>query len=115
MELIVSTPASPQVPADEPLDDGLDGLDGTETEFDMGQIVLRPDGYHWQSPDGKREFGPFASLELALADMMAAAEELPEEGESLQDAENELGLADWIDADTGSLAEGHSTPHLVDD
>lgn len=111
MESIVNTPATPAVPADE----SLDGLDGTETELDLGQIVLRPDGYHWQPPDGKREFGPFASMELALADMMAAAEESPEVGESLQDAENELGLADWIDADTGSLAEGHGTPHLVDD
>ena len=104
------TPTEPILASDEPLLE----LDGTETEFDLGQIVLRPDGYHWQTPDGKSEFGPFASMELALADMMAAAEESPEVGESLQDAENELGLADWIDADTGSLAEGH-TPHLVDE
>lgn len=111
MELIVSTPNAPAHDAD----DSMDELDGTETELDLGQIVLRPDGYHWQTPDGKSEFGPFESMELALADMMAAAEEAPEEGESLRDAANELGLADWIDADTGALAEGHSTPHLVDD
>lgn len=96
-------------------EDLLPEVDGTETEVDLGQIVLRPDGYHWQAPDGKNEFGPFASLELALADMMAAADEAPEVGESLQEAEDELGLADWIDPDTGSLAEGHSTPHLVDE
>ena len=107
----MSTPTEQVFASDEPLLE----LDGTETEFDLGQIVLRPDGYHWQTPDGKNEFGPFATLELALADMMAAADEAPEVGESLQDAENELGLADWIDADTGSLAEGHSTPHLVDE
>lgn len=98
-----------------PTDESLLELDGTETELDLGQIVLRPDGYHWQAPDGKNEFGPFTTLELALADMMAAAEDAPEVGESLQEAEEELGLADWIDADTGSLAEGHSTPHLVDE
>lgn len=107
----MSTPAQPASSDDESLDE----LDGTETEFDLGQVVLRPDGYHWQAPDGKNEFGPFATLELALADMMAAADDAPEVGESLQEAENELGLADWIDADTGSLAEGHSSPHLVDD
>lgn len=105
----MSAPAPVMNDVDEPV------LDGSETEVDMGQIVLRPDGYHWQAPDGKNEFGPFASLELALADMMAAAEDAPEEGESLQEAEGELGLADWIDPETGCLAEGHGTPHLVDD
>lgn len=111
MESIVSNPTQPLPFEDEPLDE----IDGTEDEVDLGQIVLRPDGYHWQSPDGKNEFGPFATLELALADMMSAAEDAPEVGESLQEAEGELGQADWIDRDTGSLAEGHSTPHLVDD
>ena len=107
----MSTPTEPVPPSDESLLE----LVGSETELDLGQVVMRPDGYHWQAPDGKNEFGPFATLELALADMMAAAEESPEVGESLQEAEDELGLADWIDRDTGSLAEGHSTPHLVDD
>ncbi|MDT8992136.1 hypothetical protein RQP54_14780 [Curvibacter sp. APW13] len=90
-------------------------LDGSETEIDLGQVVLRPDGYHWQTADGKREFGPFESMELALADMLSASEDAPEEGESLQEAEDELGLADWVDPETGCLAEGHCTPHLVDD
>ena len=70
------TPIEPAFPSDESLLE----LDGTETEFDLGQIALRPDGYHWQAPDGKNEFGPFATLELALADMMAAADDAPEGG-----------------------------------
>ena len=35
--------------------------------------------------------------------------------ETLQEAEDELGVADWIDPDTGELAEGQSTPHLSDE
>ena len=34
----------------------------------------------------------------------------PESGETLEEAENELGVADWVDPDTGELAEGLSTP-----
>jgi hypothetical protein len=95
----------------ESLEDG----DESETEIDMGQVMLRPDGYHWQAPDGKQEFGPFATLDLALADMQAADEETSEPGESLQEAEDEIGIADWIDPDTGELAEGQSTPRLHDE
>lgn len=76
------------------------------------QIVKRPDGYYWTAPDGKQDFGPFASYEDALADMQAADMEAPEPGESLREAESELGIADWIDPDTGEPAEGLSPPHL---
>ena len=40
--------------------------------------------------------------------MNAGGDEAPEPGETLQEAEQELGLADWVDADTGELAEGTS-------
>lgn len=101
----------------EPLMDEELELDGDEvvTEVDMGHIMLRPDGYHWQSPDGNQEFGPFESLEAALADMESADEDTSEPGETLQEAEDELGVSDWIDPDTGELAEGLSTPHLSDE
>ncbi len=84
-------------------------------EVDMGQIFLRPDGYHWLAPDGKQEFGPFATLEDALTNMQAVDAETSEPGETLEEAENELGIADWVDPDTGELAEGLSTPHLRDE
>lgn len=90
--------------------------DEAETEIEMGSVMLRPDGYHWQSPDGQQEFGPFATLELALADMGVVNEaETPEPGESLKEAEDEIGVADWIDPDTGALAEGQSTPRFHDE
>ena len=76
------------------------------------QIVARPDGYYWSAPDGKQQFGPFDSYEDALADMQASDMEAPEPGESLREAESELGIADWIDPETGEPAEGLSPPHL---
>ena len=76
---------------------------------DAGSVVRHPDGYYWIAPDGHQEFGPFETVEAALADMNAGSEEAPEPGETLQEAEQELGLADWVDADTGELAEQNGT------
>jgi hypothetical protein len=79
------------------------------------QITARPDGYYWQTPDGKQEFGPFESLELALADRAAADEQAPAPGETLQEAEGEIGIADWIDPETGEPAEGQSPPRFEEE
>ncbi len=106
------TDAVQQPPFDD--DSELDGDDGI-TEVEMGHILLRPDGYHWQTADGTQEFGPFDTVEAALADMESAGEDGSGPGETLQEAEDELGVADWIDPDTGELAEGQSTPHLSDE
>ena len=77
------------------------------------RIIERPDGYHWIAADGKQEFGPFGSRELALADMIDGAEEqAPQPGETLQEAESEIGIAEWIDPETGEPAEGSCPPHL---
>lgn len=88
------------------LDEGLLQVDET------APIVVRPDGYYWQAPDGHQEFGPFASVELALADMAEADGDAPEPGETLQEAEDEIGIAEWIDPDTGDPAEGFIRPRL---
>ncbi len=80
------------------------------------KILIRPDGYYWQVPDGDQEFGPFETLELAQADMASGDDEAePLVGETLQEAENEIGIADWIDPETGQPAEGQSRPHLEAD
>ncbi len=76
------------------------------------KIVLRPDGFYWQAPERKQEFGPFATLELARAAMELADEQAPAPGETLQEAEDEIGIADWIDPETGAPAEGQSPPRL---
>ena len=105
----------------EPDDDELDRVDLVDeseeglSEIELGQVMMRPDGYHWQSADGKQEFGPFDTMEAAIADMELAAGEGSEPGETLQEAEDEIGIADWIDPDTGEPAEGLSSPHLNDD
>lgn len=85
----------------------------SETEAgSVEQIMARPDGYYWRAPGSKQEFGPFASLEDALADMQSFDEESPAPGETLQEAESELGISDWIDPDTGEPAEGLSPPRI---
>ncbi len=82
-------------------------------EGGLQQILLRPDGYYWQAPDGSHEFGPFETLELAQADRVWGNDETePLVGETLREAENEIGIADWIDPETGEPAEGQSRPHL---
>jgi len=85
-----------------PLDD-----DAAEESFDEA-IMVRPDGYYWRAPDGRQEFGPFSSLDLALADRAVADGPEPEPGETLQEAEDEIGISSWIDPDTGEPAEGHA-------
>lgn len=106
-------PARPPRPADDEVgpDDALPALGETPNE----PIALRPDGYHWQSADGRQEFGPFASYEDAWADMHAADVDAPEPGETVQEAESEIGVADCIHPDTGEPAEGLSTPRLDND
>jgi hypothetical protein len=86
-----------------------------ETADDDGSesIVARPDGYHWLARDGIHEFGPFETLEDAQAAMQAATDDSEQEpAETLQEAELEIGIADWIDPETGAPAEGQSPPHL---
>jgi hypothetical protein len=85
----------------------------------VGQVIKRPGGYYWSlaDADGKegREYGPYDTFAEAQADMEAAADlDAPEPGESLEEAESELGIADWIDPETGEPAEGLSRPHLDD-
>ena len=75
-------------------------------------IIERPDGFYWTGPDGDAEFGPFDSRDAARADSDRYSEEAPGEGETVQEAEREIGLNDWIDAETGEPAEGQSPPHL---
>lgn len=82
-------------------------------EGEGGRIVQRPDGFHWIALDGQQEFGPFETLEQARADMVDAADEdAPQPGETLQEAEREIGIAEWIDPETGEPAEGPLPPRL---
>jgi hypothetical protein len=79
----------PQVPADP----------------EQTRVVERGGSFYWQSLEGDREHGPFATLAEAEADMQSVEETLFEPGETLAEAEAEIGIADWIDPDTGEPAE----------
>ena len=79
-----------------------------------GHVIQRADGFYWEAKKGQAH-GPFPTLGEAEEDMLAgggAAEE--DEGiESLQEAESELGISEWIDPDTGGPAED-SVPRIED-
>lgn len=81
-------------------------VEALETPF-----LLRPDGVYWRAPDGHQEFGPFATVEAARIDMNTGTQELQAD-ESLAQVEEQIGLATWLDPETGEPAEGGSPPHL---
>ena len=70
----------------------------------------RPDGYWWEDTLSGRLFGPFSSLVDAINDMEDGAEPGIEVGETLAEAEDEIGISSWIDPDTGEPAE-EQPPH----
>ncbi len=74
-------------------------------EDDRSRILERPDGFYWRAEDGSAEYGPYATLMDAVADMQATGDTEYEPGESLAEAEDEIGISDWIDPDTGQPAE----------
>ena len=77
----------------------------TPPDYDDTRIVERPDGFYWQSKSGGREFGPLPSLLAAVLDMQYRATGEVEPGETLEEVEADLGIADWIDPETGEPAE----------
>lgn len=84
-------------------------LPETPPEYDHTRITKQPDGYYWQSKDGGRQYGPFVTLLEAVQDMERDGENAIEPGETLEQAESEIGIADWIDPDTGQPAEEDGT------
>ena len=78
---------------------------------DVGRIVERPDGFYWIDPESGIEIGPFPTAADARADMESSGESDFEPGETVEEAETEIGIADWIDPETGEPAE-NSVPHI---
>ncbi len=78
---------------------------GDLAALDSGTVFQHPDGWYWLAERGGQQFGPFTSAAEALADMNASADDGLEPGETLEEAEDELGVAGWVDPDTGELAE----------
>jgi hypothetical protein len=86
----------------------------TPSEIDQTQVVERPDGFYWQDRLSEKMYGPFSTLLEAEQDMESQSDDGYEEGETLEDAEAEIGIAAWIDPDTGEPAESLS-PRRSDD
>jgi hypothetical protein len=82
-------------------------------ETDDARIVVRPEGFYWLADDGRCEVGPFATAAEAAADMRSAEENELAPDETREEAEAEIGIADWIDPETGLPAEEAST-HIED-
>ncbi|MBS0336453.1 MAG: hypothetical protein JSS40_06505 [Proteobacteria bacterium] len=82
-------------------------------ERDPSRVIERPDGFYWQSLEDDREFGPFRTSREAQQHMQLQSEAELEPGESLEEAEDEVGISGWVDPDTGELAE-EGVPRLED-
>lgn len=82
-------------------------------EIPAGRVIERPDGFYWESNEKGKTYGPFATLAEAQADLLAGGGSEFEPGETLQEAESELGISEWIDPDTGVPAEDN-IPRIED-
>lgn len=85
----------------------------TPPDFDRTRVIERPDGVYWQSKDDGREYGPFATLAEAVADMQSRDDTGYEPGESLEEAEADIGIETWVDPETGLPAK-ESVPRIED-
>lgn len=86
----------------------------TSPDYDQARVLERPDGFYWQDKDTEELYGPFPTLLGAVQDMQDHDGSDYEEGESLEEAESEIGMADWVDPETGELAEDSSL-HLSEE
>lgn len=77
------------------------------------RFIERPDGVYWQAFAGGAEYGPFDTITKAAANAEGREDTGYEPGESVAEAESEIGIAEWIDPDTGAPAE-ESVPRLED-
>ena len=77
------------------------------------QFIERPDGFYWQEAKGGKEYGPFATLVEAEADALSNEITDFEPAETVEEAEAEIGIADWVDPETGDPAE-ESVPRIED-
>lgn len=80
-------------------------IPATTPDYDRARIIERPDGFYWQDKETDKMFGPFATLLDAINDMEYNADSDYEPGESLEEAEEEIGISDWTDPETGLPAE----------
>lgn len=61
---------------------------------------------------GKAPSGLFGATELDISDIEMETDRMADSIETLPELEREIGIADWIDPETGEPAEGQSPPHI---
>jgi hypothetical protein len=84
--------------------------------YDPKRVIEQRDGFYWQDIFAEKRYGPFPTRFDAVQDMLEQDGLSEEEDELLagaDSAEAEIGIADWIDPDTGEPAEESHT-HLSD-
>jgi hypothetical protein len=86
---------------------------GSADELEGVKVIERPDGFWVLLAVGGREMGPYATLVEAIEDSRVKDDDEFGTGDSLAEAEAQLGVADWIDPETSAPAED-SVPHLED-
>ncbi len=86
----------------------------TPPDYDQTRVIERPDGFYWQDKPSDELYGPFLTLLEAVQDMQGQDDTGYGEGESLEEAEAEIGIAGWTDPETGEPAESLQ-PHLSDE
>lgn len=86
----------------------------TPPDFAKTRTLERPDGFYWQDLETDEVYGPFATLAEAVSDMDYNAETQTDMAEALREAEDEIGIENWIDPQTGAPAE-EQVPHIDDD
>ena len=89
-------------------------VDQSALADDLAYLVERPDGFYWHDKSAGKMYGPFPTMHEAREDMQYQEDSDYEEGESLREAEAEIGISDWIDPETGGPAESLA-PHLSDE
>jgi hypothetical protein len=82
-----------------------DIAEAARPDEESSRVMARPDGYYWIADDGRQEFGPFVTAVQALAALREGIETTSEPGETVAEAQAEIGVADWVDPDTGEPAE----------
>ena len=85
----------------------------TPPDYDEARVIERSDGFYWQEMLTDKLYGPFPTLHDAAQDMRFRDDSSYEESGSQQEAEAEIGMAGWIDPETGEPAEDVPT-HLND-
>ncbi|MFN3751902.1 MAG: hypothetical protein ACK4SR_11085 [Thiobacillus sp.] len=82
----------------------------TPADYDHTRIIERPDGFYWMDAETGEEYGPFDSLLEAVQDMEYTADSDYGPGETIEEAEEEIGISDWIDPETGDPADESHRP-----